>query len=145
MHGVIEPEQDLVKLTSDDVQQNCAKCTKPLPFLALRQRLPTPFPTGTNPRISGAKYATRLRPDLTRGLTRLGHSEPASERRPYGLHFASCNSDKISNQPDLKRKRKLEQTSTLRITKDGQNLMFSTSLIPFFGHFTLTSHHDPSI
>jgi hypothetical protein len=26
MHGVIEPEQDLVKLTSDDVQQNCAKC-----------------------------------------------------------------------------------------------------------------------
>ena len=41
MHGVIEPEQDLVKLTSDDVQQNCAKCTKPLPFLALRQRLLT--------------------------------------------------------------------------------------------------------
>jgi hypothetical protein len=40
MHGVIEPEQNLVKLTSDDVQQNCAKCTKPLPFLALRQRLP---------------------------------------------------------------------------------------------------------
>ena len=28
MHGVIEPEQNLVKLTSDDVQQNCAKCTK---------------------------------------------------------------------------------------------------------------------
>jgi|ERR1700722_3135585 hypothetical protein len=41
MHGVIEPEQNLVKLTSDDVQQNCAKCTKPLPFLALWQRLPT--------------------------------------------------------------------------------------------------------
>ena len=41
MHGVIEPEQDLIKLTSDDVQQNCAKCTKPLPFLALRQRLLT--------------------------------------------------------------------------------------------------------
>ena len=44
MHGVIEPEQDLVKLTSDDVQQNCAKCTKPLPFLALRQCLPTMNP-----------------------------------------------------------------------------------------------------
>jgi hypothetical protein len=41
MHGVIELEQELVKLTSDYVQQNCAKCTKPLPFLALRQRLPT--------------------------------------------------------------------------------------------------------
>jgi hypothetical protein len=41
MHGVIEPEQNLVKLTSDDVQQNCAKCTKPLLVLALRQRLPT--------------------------------------------------------------------------------------------------------
>ena len=41
MHGVIELEQDLVKLTSDDVQQNCAKRTKPLRFVALRQRLPT--------------------------------------------------------------------------------------------------------
>jgi hypothetical protein len=41
MHGVIEPEQDLVELTSDDVHQNCAKCTKPLPFPALSQRLPT--------------------------------------------------------------------------------------------------------
>ena len=40
MHGVIEPEQDLVELTSNNVQQNCATCTKPLPFLALRRRLP---------------------------------------------------------------------------------------------------------
>lgn len=39
MHGVPEPEQDLIKLTSNDVQQNCAKCMKPLPFLALKQRL----------------------------------------------------------------------------------------------------------
>jgi hypothetical protein len=29
------------------------------------------------------------------------NSQPASERRSYGLHFASCNSDKICNQPDL--------------------------------------------
>jgi hypothetical protein len=34
-------------------------------------------------------------------LNRLAHSQPASERHPYGLHFASCNSDKICNQPDL--------------------------------------------
>jgi hypothetical protein len=53
MHGIIEAEHDLVKLTSGDVQQYCAKSTKPLPFLALRQRLPTP--TGTNLRIFGAK------------------------------------------------------------------------------------------
>jgi hypothetical protein len=41
MHGVIEPEQNLIKLTSNDVQQNRAKCMKPFPFLALGQRLPT--------------------------------------------------------------------------------------------------------
>jgi hypothetical protein len=41
MHGVIKPEQNLVKFTSNDVRQTCTKCTKPLPFLALRQRLPT--------------------------------------------------------------------------------------------------------
>ena len=40
MHGVIEPEQNLVKLTSDDVQQNCAKCTKLLPFLASGSAFP---------------------------------------------------------------------------------------------------------
>ena len=28
-------------------------------------------------------------------------SQPPSERRPYDPHFASCNSDKICNQPDL--------------------------------------------
>ena len=40
MQSVIEPEQNLVKLTSDDVQQT-VRCTKPLRFLALSQRLPT--------------------------------------------------------------------------------------------------------
>jgi hypothetical protein len=32
MHGIIEPEHDLVKLTSGDIQQYCTKCTKQLPL-----------------------------------------------------------------------------------------------------------------
>jgi len=60
MHGVIEPEQNLVKLTSDDVQQNCTPYemyeTAPLPS---PQAAPShPFPTGTNPRIFEANNAT---------------------------------------------------------------------------------------
>ena len=74
MHDVINRSR--IKLTSDDVQQNCAKCTKPLPFLALRQRLPTLSPTGTNPRISEANNAT------------LEYYNPSSASRPNGFSWA---------------------------------------------------------
>jgi hypothetical protein len=44
MHGVIEPEQNLVKLTSDDVQQNCAVYeTAPLPSPQAAPSHPFPY------------------------------------------------------------------------------------------------------